>query len=497
MTTQGILLITGITNLMIAFLVWLTFPKFDKSAQIWVAALCLSSLAPIYGATSSIEYAATFAIVSASMALGLLLYGLSLKVLADNDVSLVSELKWQFTYALFFALVILIAFLNFSLKLQALCFAFGNLLASGWATYQAYKLKSKVSSNFANHLTIILGAQSLFFLMRFIQSISTYPVRLNQDASFETTLVTLIAILLIIKSVSYISLRFQLISNQVIHDSEIIRIQSLEIAERNSELVEALNSAPLSCVVTDKNLNVIYINTQATHLLGTDIQIHTPNLKSILIGCKDLDSELITGLQYVFVKKSNTEILLSQLSSNPTDKDSLISQLILVFNKTPITKESLHLALSDFPNEFNRYLIAIDETGDILNSQQSIFHFFKNHLSVSDMNSCKNFRDLIEHTGLTNKKMQPIRTAQHLNFGHSLLLRDNDQTQLNANFYQLSDIADSKFYLIEIHIKKLNIRNKIKADRSLPTALKSINQSENTLDKNIPIFLKNRPQTND
>ena len=264
---NGIMFLASFAFLAIGIVSWLSFPRPDESARLWMSGFVVSGVAPILGALGGAEVGAwPFISSSVALAVSFVLFGLAMQALQCPSVPLRDYWMPTCIAALVYALGLGYAVDRNSDVAQILLFAAGNTLAAAWATRKAMQLNQQKPSRFVVHLIVVFGIQAVFLFIRIPQSVFGEPSRLWQHDTLNEIIVAVVCLCGIIKAVSYYALRFEEIREQLEQETGLIREQSQQLAQKNVEIISALHAVPIACVVTSPALDILHANTQAKRL---------------------------------------------------------------------------------------------------------------------------------------------------------------------------------------------------------------------------------------
>lgn len=369
---NGIMFLASMTFLAIGLVGWLSFPKRDRSAKLWMLAFVIAGFAPLLGAVLS-GPGAGWAFVGGTclFALSFFMFGLSLKVLYDANVQIKDYVLLAIAAALIYALILGYAVATASEGTQIILFALGNSLAAGWATQQALQLSRRQPSAFAGHLVVIFGAQTLILFLRVPQVMNGDERRLWESGTANEFILMTLCLLGIIKAVSYFSLRFEEIRKKLAAESEIIRDQAAELARKNAEIASAMHVVPVACVVTHPSLEILYLNAEARRLFGE----HTSPKKKLsewAVGFYGQSEVALTAARYLFVRSAHSPATQAMaVEVKGLEGESSSAQWVFSFKPVPCTRQIIESIWNHMPRIDDRTWLVCDQSGIIVSAQSA------------------------------------------------------------------------------------------------------------------------------
>lgn len=506
---NGVLLLASLCFLTIGLVGWLSFPDPDRSAKLWLAAFSVSGLAPLIGAANDVN---TIAYIASAIAfiVSFVLFGLSLRVLYDDKLSL-RDYSFVLGFALvLFSFVLLYLYTNSSIRGQATAFALSTGVAAAWATNQAIHLTKHNQSRFASHLVIIFGIQATMLFLRVPQVWFGEESRLSGNDPLALTIVVVLSLCGVVKAVSYFALRLEEIRNRVERNAEIVRDQAKRLAQKNTELVSAMHAAPVACVVTRPTLEVIYLNAEARRLLGDPaVEDKRPRLSDWVVGMQGAHPVSIASARHIVVRMvSRPDLLIAEISGSGIESTEPASQWVFLLKPVQYSDAHIESVWASLPRVEDRTWLITDNSGRVASAQAAwgevlgrYAEFDSPELRFGGISESRDAAGMdlwatLRHFSGPSQQLDRAKREQLSGRATTFLLRNAEGSQLSCAITPLeSSRRDDTRWLIEIHWKPAatttrSVPAKAATSVTLPSEAPSQTPAETGIGAEIPAFLK-------
>ena len=484
---NGIMFLASFAFLAIGIVSWLSFPRPDASARLWMSGFVVSGVAPILGALGGAEVGAwPFISSSVALAVSFVLFGLALHALQRPSAPLRDYWMPTCIAALVYALGLGYAVDRNSDVAQIVIFSMGNGFAAGWATHRAMQLNQRKPSPFVVHLIIVFGIQTAFLLIRVPQALIGETSRLWQHDTTNEIIVAVVCLCGIIKAVSYYALRFEEIREQLEHETGVIREQSQQLAQKNAEIISALHAVPIACVVTSPELDVLHANSQAKRLMGeTDIEIHRRKLSEWMLGMRAANLPSFVSSRHMALVTDNQEAAtLVEVSSRGLESSSAAAQYVFIVKQVDFSESIMDSVWSSIPIQENRTWLVCDELGTVLSGQASWFDLLGTR-QVKGVELWSSLRKLTGDEEKIDRASRDLRSRK----ASSLLLRSDSGLHVSCGFIALCNDADDRsLWIVEVVTKQVQTPTNV--SKRPPKNIPIDNAKNRPLDTEVPAFLR-------
>lgn len=469
---NGIMLLASMTFLAIGLVGWLSFPKRDRSAMLWMLAFTTSGLAPLIAAVMT-EPGSFLGFVSSAciFAVSFFLFGLSLRALHQPGFLLKEYSLIAAAVLLIYALLLGFIVTTGSVASQIIMFALGNGLAAAWATQQAMLLSERQPSSFASHLVIIFGLQTAILLMRIPQVIQGDERRLWDAGTTNELILVVLCLLGIVKAISYFALRYEEVRQKLSEESEIIRTQAAQLARKNADIAAAMHIVPVACVVTRPSLEVLYLNAEARRIFGNPVRSKM-KISELTVGLQDQSNIALASARHMFIRNLQQPVVLTmQVIVNELDSESSAAQRVFTFKPAACTRDIIESIWMFIPRVEHRTWLVGDRNGIIISAQSGwgevlghcgTFHTPELHFGgmsyPHDAQGMDLWASLHKFSQPNNNQnasqILRARQAVHAGSATSLMIRDQAGSKLSCGLTPIHDEGvDEPLWLIEVSLK--------------------------------------------
>ena len=501
---NGIMFLASFAFLAIGIVSWLSFPRPDASARLWMSGFVVSGVAPILGALGGAEVGAgPFISSSVALAVSFVLFGLAMQALQRPSVPLRDYWMPICIAALVYALCLGYAVDRNSDVAQIVLFAAGNTLAAAWATRQAMQLNQHKPSRFVVHLIVVFGIQAVFLFIRIPQSVFGEPSRLWQHDTLNEIIVAVVCLCGIIKAVSYYALRFEEIREQLEQETGLIREQSQQLAQKNVEIISALHAVPIACVVTSPALDILHANTQAKRLRGdSNIDGEREKLCEWMLGLRAANLPSFASSRYMaLVTQSQETATLVEVSARGLESNSAAAQYVFIIKPVEFSDSIMDSVWFGVPTQENRTYLFCDDSGIVKSAQASWFDQLGAHAvfespqfgfedgaanrNVKGLNLWSSLRKLTGDIEKIDRASRDLRSRRV----SSLLLRSDSGLHVSCGFIALPNAADdSSLWIVEVVTKQVQMSTNV--SKRPPKNVSIDNAKNRPLDTEVPAFLR-------
>ena len=503
---NGIMLLASLAFLAIGLTCWLSVKRPDASARLWVLGFIAAGIAPLLGAFGGATVG-PFPFIGACIALALsfVLFGLALKVLYTARFYIRDQVVLTGTYLLGYALSLAYVSGHGSPAWQIFLFSVGTGTPAVWAALQAIQLSQRSKSVFVSHLIFIFVLQALVVLSRIPQSLFIDTARLWEHSSSNEIILTILSLCGIIKAISYFGLRFEELNDRLESETKLLQEQAYTLAKKNSEIVSAMYSAPIACVVTSPSLEMLYANAQAERLLGGVIEnSDRRKISDWTLGLRDISQVNFTGARHVLlVSDSSAVAIAAEITASVLDSESAASQWVFTLREVEISDMVIQSIWQGIPRSERRTWLACDQSGVILSAQDGWAEVLA-EFAVSELPELHFGAALDRHNaaGLhlweslrkfsgDNERVDHAISKMSSGQVHSVLLRDEDGNQLSCGCIPLRSWTENRsVWVIELSFKKVagSKRSKRRYSRKAPSARPASDLTASAPD--VPDFLR-------
>jgi PAS domain-containing protein len=256
---------------------------------------------------------------------------------------------------------------------------------------------------------------------------------------------------------SYAAMESERVFQRTMENAARIRQQAEELAERNSLMASAMLAVPAACVVTDRNLRVIYLNVEAKRLFGAagDEMIGREMTRAFVA----LDTGLEDGLAHLLFLKPylSGQSRLLEVRSQSFEGDARSLQRVFVVRELRPDPADAAQVVSETRIAPGRVLIASDLMGEVKAMASKLDGMGPSvQESMLDMQNVWRTLESLSpgDVSLSRAKARVLSRATA-----SAMLRANDGMVYHASFsLMLTTDPDLPMLLTEIRIARSGLR---------------------------------------
>lgn len=335
----------------------------DTSARLWWRAYALGGVSPVVTVIPVGEAAVPVALSVAALmhAIATVMQGISLRCLRESQ-SLSPRITFGMALAgiAWFASVMTLWWAGLG-QFTLVIFAVTCLLASTWATVEAWRLHVQRASTFSAQLLLLFGVPAAGWVLRSLLVLDGRGDRLASGEPVTAIIIMMIAACWLFRTISYFGMRLDDLRRFAEGEARAIRDQSHALARRNSEIASAMHAMPVCSIVTDAASRIIYLNAECQKVLGLEQPVGRPGLDTVLMGTRGANLADLARLKHVFARTADQRALrLLSMTVRVTEDEGAATQHVLMLSPVECTPSAIGRALEALAPDASSERFVID-----------------------------------------------------------------------------------------------------------------------------------------